>query len=226
MWNLIDPGVGIWNATDAEIRVQAAGGGQAVSVHCGGQQAVRLQAVGDDQFPELGESFVRGDQWHLWFPQGQGSYSLRLVLHPFTDRAGGLVIDTTVSIETTLLDSHPTIDLVATGDGLSAETFPAEAEWSRQSGHSSGPGAACVTSVFGPSLATSVLLGRRDYPFTMDLSDDAEMRLRLFGEFLEKGVIRRARPWIRIDQQTGPLDDDLIAQLWDQLQGSPLPLAS
>jgi len=66
--------------------------------------------------------------------------------------------------------------------------------------------------------------GPHDQPFTTNHSTDSLLRLRLFGEFLEKGVIRRGRPWLVIDVSGQVPAENRLVSLWQQLCGSPVPL--
>jgi hypothetical protein len=69
--------------------------------------------------------------------------------------------------------------------------------------------------------AIAIMIGPHDRPFTSDRSS-GELRLRLFGDFLEKGVIRKARVWIAFG-----IDNALILeQLWENMSNQSLPLSA
>ena len=72
----------------------------------------------------------------------------------------------------------------------------------------------------------AIFLGNHDSPFTTDLTTPEVLQLRLFGEFLEKGVIRKARPWILISQAKQEPSDAELQAIWQRLASRPLPLAS
>ena len=58
------------------------------------------------------------------------------------------------------------------------------------------------------------------------IETDTLLRLRLFGDFLEKGVIRKARPWIVITRGETPPSESELESLWKSLCESPLPLTA
>ena len=72
----------------------------------------------------------------------------------------------------------------------------------------------------------AIFLGTHDSPFTTELSTPESLQLRLFGEFLEKGVIRKARPWILLSHAPSEPSQSELQAIWDQLASRPLPLAS
>ena len=174
-----------------------------------------LEAVGDDELPELSEQFVRGDELHLVYPQGEGNYALRLVLQPIDASDDGLVLEAVIAIQTNLLDSHPMVDLVSKTTDLRRENAGA---------NPGDSGAAEITVGRSGQCEVAALLGPHDSPFTLDGSWEEEIRLRLFGEFLEKGVIRKARPWLVMKRSEQPLEMEDLRTRWNELSSSPLPL--
>ena len=183
-----------------------------------GTQPLRLEPTSDDGFPVLREQFVRGDELHLSFPQNEDSvqYGFRLAVRPvhfdgFDSGAERAIFELLVSVQTTLLDSHPTIDLFLPGEG------PGKT-------HPGGDVDARFYHASNASYSAGILLGPHDAPFTSEIASNAGLRLRLFGEFLEKGVIRRARPWLILDRSGTPIDDDFVKSAWECLSESPLPL--
>ncbi len=196
-----------------------------------GDVSASLRCVRDDVLPSIEDQFVRGDEWHVHLPQQSGSYSLDIVFRPVMhselqearakDAPATLVLEATLSIHTSLLDTHPTIDLDidtklrgrldANGDNIAPRMDDA-------SNGIESSGSAAITH----GASASVLLGQHDYPFTTDHTSADKISLRLFGEFLEKGVIRKARPWIVL----GSITEEQIADLWKSLAGTPLPLTA
>ncbi len=176
----------------------------------------RIESVDRDTLPAAVDQFIRGDEWHLSLPQESGSYSLELVLRPILETPSEndppfVALEVTLAIHTSLLDAHPMLDLVVVTSGTRSARAIGIEPLSRSSG--------CAAVTLGQ--LGSVLLGPHDYPFTSDQSGDSEIRLRLFGEFLEKGVIRKARPWIVL----GAASDETTQILWDQLCEAPLSLS-
>ncbi len=220
MWLTAPNRIGIagWQVEDRLWRVDARGGDEGVQFFVG-EQRFGLFASGDQPLPLLDEQFVRGDELHCAFPQvdGRDAFGFRLVIRPL--KAGGIettaargLFELLVSVQTSLLDSHPTIDLV----------MPCAAERREQSMQSIP---AAVHFASHPQLESAVLLGPHDAPFTSVVSGSGELRLRLFGEFLEKGVIRRARPWVVVDRSGACIDEVWASDCWHELAASPLPLA-
>ena len=174
------------------------------------------------ELPPLKEQFVRGDQLHWSFPQcgDVQPFGFRLVIEPVSSSAANqsVTFQWQVSVETTKLDSHPTLDLVfpqQSASNLSTSSEPLGATFQF---HQSG----------GQTVA---LLGPQDAPFTAQVEPEASeqaLRLRLFGEFLEKGVIRRARPWISHQSSgkdsSGNEGQINAKELLQALAASPLPL--
>ncbi|TWU55390.1 hypothetical protein [Rubripirellula reticaptiva] len=215
MWTTNELGLAQLHCDGQSWDFDARGGDSGISF-----TGVALASVGDDRLPVAAEQFVRGDQWHINYPQGDGSFALRLVFNPIHSSANRLVIEVCTSIQTDLLDTHPKIDVEATCDDI--DSFVPMDEW----GHNEVAGAGCAPISLAKSKhnSVSVLLGSHDSPFTTNHSTDAMLRLRLFGDFLEKGVIRRARPWIVIDRSgTLPTEAELTT-CWSELVASPIPL--
>ncbi|TWU47317.1 hypothetical protein Poly51_51170 [Rubripirellula tenax] len=191
--------------------------GGSAGIQCG---ALSLASVDDDRLPAAGEQFVRGNQWHVNYPQGDESFALRLVLSPIASTSDRLVVEACISIQTDLLDTHPKIDVDVMCDDI--DSFVPSDQWGDDEVRGSGVAPISLAKSKGHSIA--VLLGTHDSPFTTNHSTDSLLRLRLFGDFLEKGVIRRALPWIVIDRSgTLPTESELT-QLWQQLVASPIPL--
>ena len=237
MWQTNELGLASFQHGALRLDVDARGGEFGIHWKASGETlragdvSAALRCVRDDVLPSIEDQFVRGDEWHVHLPQQAGSYSLDIVFRPViqsalqgdrsNDAPDTWVLEATLSIHTSLLDTHPTIDLDidtklcgrldATGDGVVARVHDATT-----GAESSG----CAAVTHGTSA--SVLLGQHDYPFTTDHSAADKISLRLFGEFLEKGVIRKARPWIVL----GSMTEAQAAELWTSLAGTPLPLTA
>lgn len=229
MWTINSMGRAQWRSADSVWSIDARGGVHGIGTDpaddsIGG--AVTFAPVEHDAFPIADEQFVRGDQWHVNYPQGDHSYALRLQWVPIETTSTRLVIEACLSIQTDLLDSNPTIDIDAPCErvgslGVHDARYPDHASDQTEAGC---PGSPPISIANSSGHTIAVLLGPHDAPFTSNHSTDTRLRLRLFGEFLERGVIRRARPWIVIDRSgTRPTDDELQS-LWQQLVQSPLPL--
>ena len=239
MWQLDAIGSGRWRDNHRTVGVRAAGGGSGIGVgvepHAGSQ--LTLGPVDPAALPRASDQFIRGDQWHLRYPEaGDCGYSLEMVLRPVESSSRRLVLELTLAIETSRLELHPAIDLRVAGDsvrqvpiaglagddesGGSGEAGP------KADGETDRAAAAAITQAAGPRGSATVLLGPRDLPFTRDCSSHGDLRLRLFGDFLEKGVIRKARPWVALERRDEASSDRELFQLWQQLCRAPLPLVS
>ncbi|MEL6104755.1 MAG: hypothetical protein AAFU85_01905 [Planctomycetota bacterium] len=173
--------------------------------------AIELSVSASQGLPELRDQYVRGDDLHLTFPQEEPhQFGIELCIRPLphigSAHAGWLGFEWMVSIQTTWLDSHPTVDLSATGardSKIAPEgVFQFESEVGR----------------------AAVVLGRHDAPFVSVLPNGEATRLRLFGQFLEKGVIRRARPWVLLGHGREGYPQGLIQGAAEALAESPVPL--
>ncbi|MCC9657238.1 hypothetical protein [Rhodopirellula halodulae] len=209
-----------WIADGHDWVCHAAGGSKGISFgDPDGSLHVNLLPVGDDTLPIATEQSIRGDVWNVTLPQAaECQYSLKLAVRVIEASETRLVIEPTLSIQTLLLDTHPTLDLTALGDcGVIFDE-----------GDTLGDGSPPISTVSlsGETGSIAVLLAPTDAPFTTDLRHEGHLQLRLFGEFLEKGVIRKARPWIILDRtEQGISEADLKGYL-KRLCETPLPLTA
>lgn len=185
--------------------------------------AVSLGIPGAEVAP-IGESFVRGSTLcflHLESPD----YPVGLELS-FTVIACGsdlLVIESVISIKTSLWDAWPRLELGVgsiTGEnklGKDYQLVPMEGSpchwWSatpqqRKSG----------------AVFTHLACDARDSQSLDRVSADRPGSVGFFGDFLERGVIRRISPWWVWSEQ--PLDSLTVANLGRQIEEKPLPLTN
>ena len=178
-----------------------AGGGRGGIAITRGRRRVDLRSVDSEPQPTAGEHYVCDDEYHVNYPQHDANYALRLawdVVPGLIDDA--VVIEMRVSVQTDLMNTHPTLDLAV--DHPSAERPPRPCD---------------AISRFGDQSDAAILLGPHDRPHTQNRGG----RLRLFGDFLERGVIRRARPWIVWGRT---LSDAELRRIHRALCQSPVPL--
>jgi hypothetical protein len=90
-----------------------------------------------------------------------------------------------------------------------------------------GPGAVGPRRLAGGTspLYASLLLAPRDQPAAHDQSDAEQLQVALFGSFLEKGVIRKSRPWL-VFRSGRPSTTHELAGWYERLCRSPLPLTT
>jgi len=229
MWTTDQLGLAVWSDDGAEWYFDARGGDAGIGVVAADEsdpnafdasgRYVSLNPAQPDLLPAAAEQFVRGDRWHVNYPQGDGSYALRLAFQPIESVKDLIVVELTISIQTDLLDTHPRIDMDALCQSIDS-MVPGDPSGDEVEDAGSAP----ISVATSDDHHTCVLLGPHDSPFTTNHSTDSLLRLRLFGDFLEKGVIRKARPWIVIDRSGNPPSQARLQSWWTQLCGSPLPL--
>lgn len=132
-------------------------------------------------------------------------------------------LDIWLSVQTQLLDTHPTLLLIGQVNGE---------RWSYHDddgGTCSDGGAVAVTGMTSRSPGTIAMLihpsdrGQTDWVTSESLAEDC-VTLRLFGAFLEKGVIRRAR--LRCLFSRGSIAKSDLALAYARFAESPLPLTA
>jgi hypothetical protein len=209
-------GIAAWQVDDAVWRVEARGGRDGIRIALGAE-SFSVWASDDRPLPRLEEQFVRAEELHLHYPQtGRFEFGFRLVLRPILEGpiktdANQIVMEMLVSVQTDLLDSTPTLDL----------RLPCSAAMETRRIEAVDQAAIIASSTDCQSV---VLLGPHDAPFTSVAEQAGTVRVRLFNDFLEKGVIRRARPWLVFRRDGNPLAGAKLDAIWKTLAGSPLPL--
>ncbi len=240
MWITNQLGVASWTDAGTEWELDARGG-QAICLGWPNEAAVRFKPVDDSTLPAADEQFVRGRCWNVNYPQADHRLALRIAFEPIETTADSILLEATISIQTDLLDSHPKIDIQSDAKSIETLNVPGASQHpasqpgasqhpASQPGASQHPasqsGAAAVTIAKSDSTFVAIFLGTHDSPFTTELSTPESLQLRLFGEFLEKGVIRKARPWILISRAKQEPSESELQAIWQRLAGRPLPLAS
>ncbi|SMP62348.1 hypothetical protein SAMN06265222_107296 [Neorhodopirellula lusitana] len=166
--------------------------------------------------PVAAERYVRGDEWKISYPQGESEFSLRLSIRIVEATSTRLVLEPTFSIQTSLLDTHPTLLLKAIGGKTAGSTIPNASEL--------GDFTASTLDLTGGAGSVSILVGPRDTAYATDRSTSDRLELQLFGDFLEKGVICKVRPWIILDRSDVAITSDELLAYAKQLSETPLPL--
>jgi hypothetical protein len=228
MWKTERLGLAVWQGDRSRWHFDLRGGNHGIALldtdESGDESSplsrrlVCVLPVGQDVLPGVCEQFVRGDELHLTYPQGEGIYELRIALRPIESTENRLTVEATIAIQTDRLDTHPKIDLVATGRAIQSY-LPSERTVS-------AGGTAPISAATAADYSVAILLGPHDSPCTTNHSTDSRLQLRLFGDFLEKGVIRKARPWIVVSRNTDPPAIADLETRWRELSASPLPLTA
>ena len=220
MWITNQLGVATWSDAGTEWEIDARGG-QAICLGWPDEAPIRLKPVDENTLPAADEQFVRGRCWNVNYPQADHRHALRIAFEPIETASNSMLLEATISIQTDLLDSHPKLDIQLDGTSIRTLGVPSVSQHPvTQSG------SAAVTIARSEKTFAAIFLGTHDSPFTTDLSTPESLQLRLFGEFLEKGVIRKARPWILIRRAENEPSDAELQAIWQRLAARPLPLAS
>lgn len=112
--------------------------------------------------------------------------------------------DIWLSVQTQLLDSHPKLEIHHPGTG----------QWKSQP---------AMQTCSGPAGDVAVLIHPSDLMQT-ELMEPAKAKLRLFGNFMEKGVIRRGRVRCLVGETS--LSSDQLQNAYSSFAESPLPLTT
>lgn len=159
--------------------IDARGGGQPIRLSSPHGE-FEIDVPGDGELPPADEQFVCDSTLHILFPQNSEQFAIRMAIEPIDLHdaddaklvagddmaAAGIVLECRLSVQTDLLDSQPMLDLCVGKDSVDGQE---------------------------PWTTEQIVLSRYDRPHT---THDDPGKLRLFGDFLEKGVIRRAQPWL------------------------------
>ncbi|MFG0254034.1 MAG: hypothetical protein ACF787_02885 [Rhodopirellula sp. JB053] len=208
--------IGRWDSASAGWTCRATGGKSGIAFEDPETGlTLRVDNVGSDPLPMSDEQYVCGDSWKIDYPQQSGEYRLRLSVRVVHSTPTRTVWEPTFSLQTSLLDTDPSLELTAVGrfDQELSPDLPADVS---------------VSSI-RPAEGNGqllVLLGPLDAPFTKHRSSGKRLDLRIFGEFLEKGVIRKTRPWIIFDRTVNGVSPGEISRYCDELCSTPLPLTA
>lgn len=227
MWENADRGEPEFRANGWKLAVKTDDQGVRMLVCRDGLVAssVRLWLT-NSRLPPCSERYLRGDALHLSFPDTAAEpIALDLVLTAIEADQEQLILESVISLRTSLLDSHPTVELQL-GAGHPLHPRWGDRPWSQVNDSGSAlwfqPRPALPSE--GPRVATSVFCDDRDR-VSLDGAALAEQgNLRFFGDFLEKGVIRKVQPWWV--WSNGTVAPQRAEQIAHKLAARPLPLAS
>ncbi len=168
------------------------------------------------------EAYVRQADLIVRYEQhGDDLYTLQLNWRTFDcDLDGALAIELWLSVQTTLLDTHPVVELKSSVNASNWETVSLR---ERKAEPSERP-AVMVAHCGQHTLLVMVQASDVEHVALQSDDLDTEHTLRMFGHFMEKGVIRRARVCFVAAPQ--PLDDAAIQNVYQQFSDSPLPLTA
>lgn len=226
-----------WNCNDPQQGVQLCDVGSSATTSKRETSLLRLLPSDSQSLPPLDECYVRVDDLICRYPQSSDTQFGMDVCHRVIGTDGGtIVIETICAVQTSLLDSHPTFDISA-----SATTSEAVAAANGLISNSKHPGNPVSLDLPGSSSLPDAItrLGQlesanADVYLMLPPSDRSvaaviappengqAFRYRLLADFLEKGVIRKARFWTVIFNQSA--SESTLAECYQQLLGEPLPL--
>ncbi len=217
MWDKVDEGYSLFCANRWRMSVGVQGSAIQV-VSSLSDRVLGKATIGllDDEgqpisLPPCHECYARGDELHLVMPERTlRSARLDISLMIVEALEDVMVIEATIALQTDRLDARNSVQMM--DEGLVASRLEAEhaqgTVWSNES---------C-----SDGLWLSVICDSRDH-HCIDWSQSESGRLRFFGDFFEKGVIRKVQPWLVWTTQ--PLTKKRMAAWIDQLAMRPLPLS-
>ena len=172
--------------------------------------------------PPLKDSFLRGSDLHLHLPQDDlpaqaGSFAgastqpgatqagLEAVLSVLRSDADVLVLEATLGLQTQWLDVHPAVRLTLPSGGNAVMIER---------------GSSLVVQSQDSATSLVVLIDERD---RWSVAPSTTAGVRFFGDFMEKGVIRKVQPWFVWSRRV--IDEAFLETLLESLGSRPLPLA-
>jgi len=173
-----------------------------------------LISMPDSPLPLLTEQFVRGDEFHLAMPQsGADNAGLDIAITVILADHDQFIVETTVSLQTLWLDVYPAVALHVPGTGgIRHQPRSSAIVFSRAQSDSRHD-----------SASVRVFVDVRDQvSLIADASHDE--CVQFFGDFMEKGVIRKVQPWWVWSRKE--LTETQCNQIADSLAKRPLPLAT
>jgi hypothetical protein len=183
-------------------------------------------AVPGYELPPCSDCYIRGDALHISFPISQAHpIGLELVIMAIEADQQILVVESVIGLHTSLLDSHPNLQFEV---GAGHPGFPlwGRVGWEQifADGNSIWLRASGRSLLEGPGVSTSLLCDRRDLSSLSSSDGEKATAVRFFGDFLEKGVIRKVQPWwVWSNGQLAKRKADTIAHY---LAARPLALSS
>ncbi|HBJ38375.1 MAG TPA: hypothetical protein DDZ51_27210 [Planctomycetaceae bacterium] len=154
-------------------------------------------AVPGYELPPCGECYIRGDALHISFPLSQTNpIGLELVMIAIEADQRTFVVESVIGIHTSLLDSHPNLQLEV-GSGHPGFPVWGRVGWEKliDDGNWAWMRADARHSGEGPGVSTCLLCDHRDLTSLSPERQGSSTSVRFFGDFLEKGVIRKVQPW-------------------------------
>jgi len=164
----------------------------------------------------LGEVYVRQDDVIASYPERSPwrfgyQLDIRSVHEKDQDdvnQKGFMVLEVWLSVQTSLLDSHPEFCINIGGDSFSEL---GNGVWLDSKNH--------LALLVHPLDLEDCAISTR-----ADLNASREIQLKVFGRFMEKGVIRRMR--FRLLVANSASSQEFWIERWNEFSESPLPLTT
>jgi hypothetical protein len=170
-------------------------------------------------------------------PREMRKFHLQLDYRILNATSETLLIEIWISVQTYLLDNHPVVSLISPFFSNELTTNQTDADGTIglcESGRKFEPAKiatvvpkiAVVAGPVSPDLFMAMLNHPRDqFDTTWSRSEShPHLEAKLFGHFMEKGVIRRAR--MRCLMSAQPFSQGLLQEAYDAFVKSPLPLTA
>ncbi len=168
----------------------------------------RVVDAGGERLPVIGDSYIRGNDFIARLPQSErDDFGLTLQARFVRETAAPLLLQWITEMQTRLLDSHPAVLLQ-----FDAQQYR--------------PWAAGVDLFRHGDAHFSVMRSRRDQAASRcEGAEQNRLTYRLFGDFLEKGVIQKCTCWLAFWGQQPPGDEQLQST-FGYVCDAPLPLTT
>jgi len=157
--------------------------------------------------------------------EDQFAFQLDWRLHP-VQPPFSIGLEIWISLQTQLLDSHPSLELRSVGPGVWSSWTDSELNMGEANDHR--PSSDCQAALLSTADSTSLLWlidpSDQQQVHWMGSNSKSELRAQLFGDFLEKGVIRRARLRLLVGAEEVQVDD--VKGVYQDLFTSALPLTA
>lgn len=176
--------------------------------------------------PPCNECYIRGDALHMVFPiSATDPVGLELVMTAIEADQDLMIVESVIGLHTSLLDSHPKLEMeLGVGHpgfpiwGRNAwEKFTESPDWVWMRAGQPNP-------KDGPTVSASLLCDRRDLSSLLTSDQETVPSVQFFGDFLEKGVIRKVQPWWV--WSNGPLQPRRANAIARYLAARPLALSN
>lgn len=175
------------------------------------------------------EAYVRGDDLIVRFDQSDEdnfAFQLDFRVLPDAREQVEMGVELWLSVQTDDLESEPTLKVGShspTGQYWDILDHGKVLGDSKDINADSSP-AALVCIADKQTGVWLIEFGDQRHADLLSSPGESEQRIELFGHFMEKGVIRRAR--MRFFLIEGEVEDQLLKELYQEFSESPLPLTA